>query len=168
MSGGCAVAIDPGERWIGVARAANGSSLALPVGTLDRNAGEQDLLESLHALLGGDPVAQLVIGVPLSPDGHEDEQAQRFRQWGEALAQALGAECIAQSERHSSASPDVRFMSAERGRGGKSRSPGRKSTQRRRRERQRSHAEAAARILQRWLDSRAGAEGRAAADRDCR
>ncbi|MXX32915.1 MAG: pre-16S rRNA-processing nuclease YqgF [Chloroflexi bacterium] len=167
MSRGCAVAIDPGERWIGVARAANGSSLALPVGTLDRNVGEQAMLESLRALVGGDQVAQLVIGVPLRPDGLEDEQAQRFRRWGEALAAELGAECIAQNERNSSASPDVRFMSTERGRGGKSRAPGRRSPQRRRREHQRSHAEAAARILQRWLDSRAGAEGRATADRVC-
>ena len=165
MSRGCAVAIDPGERWIGVARAAQGSSLALPVGTLDRQAGEQAVLESLRDLLGGDPVAQLVIGVPLRPDGQEDEQAQRFREWGEALAEALGAECIAQNERYSSASPDVRILSAERERGGKPRTPGRKSMRRRRRERQRSHAEAAARILQRWLDATAGTEARALADR---
>lgn len=166
MTRGCAVGIDPGERWVGVARAAQGSSLALPVGVLDRTAGDAETLESLKAMLGREPVTQLVVGVPLRPDGREDEQATRFRAFGESLASALGATCIAQDERFSTdeslpASP-LAGGSSER----KARSPGRKSNRRRRRERERTHGEAAARILQRWLDSQAGALARERADRD--
>ena len=50
MTRGCAVGIDPGERWIGVARAAQGSSLALPIGVLDRTAGDAETLESLKTM----------------------------------------------------------------------------------------------------------------------
>ena len=106
MSSGCSVGIDPGERWIGVARAARGSSLALPVGTIDRGAdGDREVVEALRDLLGHEEVSELVIGVPLRPDGREDEQAVLFREFGEAVAERLGAVCIAQDERFSSEAP---------------------------------------------------------------
>ncbi len=162
MERGCAVGIDPGERWVGVARAAGGSSLALPIGTLDRRSGDEALLASLRSLLGGESVAALVVGVPLRPDGREDQQAAQFRRFGEALAASLGAICVAQDERFTSGA--LHAAPAPAG-SRKARAPGRTSVQRRRRERERSHAQAAAQILQRWLDARAGAESRALADR---
>ena len=164
MSGGCVIAIDPGERWIGVARAAPGSSLALPVGTLDRSQENSETVDAVRGLLGNERVTHVVVGVPLRPDGREDEQAVRFRRFGEALAEALGADCVAQDERFTSDGSFARLISAERSASRKSRSPGRKSVQRQRRERQRAHAEAAARILQRWLDSEAGSKARDLAD----
>ena len=163
---GCAVGIDPGERWVGVARAARDSSLALPVGTLDRRLGDGALADALRSMLGGEPVAELVIGVPLRPDGREDEQAAGFRRFGESLADSLGAVCVAQDERFSSEPSATRSRAQQRDPGGrKSRAQGRKSAQRQRRERERSHASAAARILQRWLDSRDGSRARTLADR---
>ncbi len=157
---GCIIGIDPGERWIGVARAAPDTSLALPVGTLDRRQGDDLLVQMLHRLLGGEAVATLVVGVPLRPDGREDAQASAFRQFGESLATSIGAVCVPQDERFSS-EPAVAPQSAPHGR--KARASGRKSVQRQRRERERSHAAAAARILQRWIDIRDGAQARAAA-----
>ncbi len=169
MTRGCAIGIDPGERWIGVARAPRGSSLALPLGTLDRTAGESAVIDSLKTLLGDDVVEHMIVGVPLRPDGGEDEQAVRFRDFGETLAAALGATCIAQNERFSSKEPAAESRNAsekpDRSSGRKVRAAGRKSVQRQRRERQRSHAEAAARILQRWLDAQAGAAAGAARER---
>ena len=164
-SDGCAVGIDPGERWIGVARAAHGSSLALPVGTLDRRAGDSALGDALRTMLADEEVAQLIIGVPLRPDGREDAQATSFRQFGEALAASLGAVCIPQDERFSSDVPTPVAPARSEPAGRKTRTLGRKSIQRRRRERERSHAQAAARILQRWLDARDGARARELADR---
>lgn len=165
MSGGCAVGIDPGERWIGVARAASGSSLALPVGTLDRRDGDRAVADALKALLSHEDVSELIVGVPLRPDGIEDEQATSFRKFGEALAASLGAVCIAQDERFSSDLPAPIEQSRATGADRKSRATGRKSVQRQRRDRQRSHASAAARILQRWLDTRDGERARDLVDR---
>ncbi len=157
MAEGCAVGIDPGERWIGVARAAKGSSLALPLGTLDRRHGDEAVTAALRALLAGDHATTLVIGAPLRPDGTEDAQAVAFRRFGESLAASLGARCVAQDERFSSGQlfSDRLLQQPRRQRvGGKARAAGRKSVQRQRRERERSHADAAAQILQRWLDAR--------------
>ena len=165
MARGCAVGIDPGERWIGVARAASGSDLALPVGTIDRSSGDTETARALRSMLGGEAVSELVIGVPLRPDGREDPQATAFRQFGEALANSLGAVCVAQDERFSSEPPTLSDNQRDAGGGRKSRAQGRKSVQRQRRERERSHATAAARILQRWLDSREGLRARDIADR---
>ena len=157
MTQGCTIGIDPGERWVGVARVMRGSSLALPVGTVDRsrNAVERDL----RALLDHEPVTRLVIGVPLRPDGREDQQATAFREFGESLARSLGAICESQDERFSNDLTSASLESSVRGKqvlGRKARSAGRRSPQRQRRERERSHATAAARILQRWLDANPG------------
>ena len=164
VSDGCAVGIDPGERWVGVARAAHGSSLALPLGTLDRRAGDRGTVDALKAMLGEQIVSELIVGVPLRADGQEDHQATAFREFGEALAESLGAACVAQDERFSSVSPerDERWSKPRFGR--KSRAQGRKSVQRQQRDRERSHAVAAARILQRWLDARDGQRARGIAD----
>ena len=164
MARGCAVGIDPGERWVGVARAARGSSLALPVGTLDRRQGNSDVRDALRRMLGDEDVSELVIGVPLRPDGREDAQATAFREFGEILAASLGAECIAQDERFSSDAAEPRPTPGVPGASRKSRVIGRKSVKRQRRERERSHADAAARILQRWLDAREGRQARELAD----
>ena len=167
MTRGCSVGIDPGERWIGVARAASGSDLALPVGTIDRSAGDAGTAEALKLILGGEAISELVIGVPLRPDGREDAQATAFRQFGEALAESLGAVCVAQDERFSSEPPTM-TDNQRAGGGRKSRARGKKSIQRQRRDRERSHSTAAARILQRWLDSQAGHRAREQADRGVR
>ena len=164
MSRGCAVGIDPGERWVGVARAGVGSGLALPVGTLDRSAGDSAVVQALRELLAGEQVSALVVGVPLRGDGHEDVQAQAFREFGEAIASQLGATCVAQDERFSNQSDSGSGLAGHTDRGRKARSPGRKSVRRQRRDREWSHATAAARILQRWLDSNEGRRARARLD----
>lgn len=164
MSRRCAVGIDPGERWVGVARAFHGSSLALPIGTLDRRSGDGATAQALQLLLQGECVSELVIGVPLRPDGREDAQARAFRRFGEVLAAALGAKCVAQDERFSSYASPESGMGTSSTRGRKARASGRKSAQRQRRDRERSHATAAARILQRWLDEEDGRRARAQAD----
>lgn len=167
---GCAVGIDPGERWVGVARAGLDSTLALPVGTLDRSAGDSATVQALRDLLGGEQVSALVIGVPIRGDGREDAQATEFREFGEALASALGTRCVAQDERFSSQFDSetsiAGSVAGNANHGRKARSPGRRSVQRQRRDRERSHAAAAARILQRWLDSEAGRRAQARVDAD--
>lgn len=151
----CILGIDPGERWLGVARAAGDNRLAFPLGSIDLSEAQNDPAAAVRSLLDGEQVATLVVGVPARADGTEDEQAARFRRFGEQLAAQLGADCRAQSERHSSLDdPPIApppSQSGQSGRG-KQRRRARTTPAERQRQRRESHARAAARILQRWLD----------------
>lgn len=145
---GCVVGIDPGERWIGVARSAAGSDTALAVGTIDLAASGDGGRTELSRMLRGLEPAQLVVGLPVRADGATDEQAKRFAELGEALAAHLGIPCRVQEERHTSGGSELRARPSA----GKARRPGARSKRRQRREAPQEHALAAARILQRWLD----------------
>ena len=145
----CILGIDPGERWLGVARAAGDNRLAFPLGSIDLSETRNDPAAAVRALLDGEQVAMLVVGVPARADGAEDAQAARFRRFGEQLAAQLGADCRAQSERHTSLDDAAVSPQPARGKQRRRVRPTPAERQRRRRE---SHARAAARILQRWLD----------------
>ena len=158
MARACLVGIDPGERWIGVARAALDSSLALPLGTIDRSEvgiSPEALAEALQELLGNDQIEAIIVGAPIRPDGSEDDQATSFRVLGERVAEAMGVPCFTQNERFTSVSREAGVKTSQVRRDRKARRPGGKSRARQRRERERAHAEAAAMILQRWIDERA-------------
>lgn len=147
-SPGCVVGIDPGERWIGVARSAPGSNTALAVGTIDLAASGDGGRSELAGMLRGLELAQLVVGLPVRTDGAADEQARRFAELGGELAAHLGIPCRTQEERHTSGGGEA----LARPSAGKARRPGARSKRRQRREAPQEHALAAARILQRWLD----------------
>lgn len=148
----CILGIDPGERWLGVARAAGDNRLAFPLGSIDLSEAQNDPAAAVRKLLDGEQVATLVVGVPARADGTEDEQAARFRRFGEQLAAQLGADCRAQSERHTSLDDPTIAPQPGRPARGKQRHRARTTTAERQRQRRESHARAAARILQRWLD----------------
>ena len=147
------LAIDPGERWIGVALSDDARRLALPSTTIDRRALRPDtpaaIAAAIHAAIAPDAPALLVVGVPYRPDGAEDAQAAAFRELGAGVAAALGLPLAVQGERHSNDAAPAPM--AERPRGG--RRPGAVSPARRARQREKQHAAAAATILQRWLDA---------------
>ena len=148
---GRVLAIDPGERWIGLALSDDERRLGLPLTTIDRRAlpkgGATAIADQIRAALAPDRPNLVVVGVPHRPDGREDDQAAAFRALGERIAAALGLPLAIQSERHSNPGrgPLTRPSPARR--------PGAVSPARRRRERQNRHALAAATILQRWLDA---------------
>ena len=149
----CILGIDPGERWIGVARAAGDNRLAFPLGSIDLSEAQNDPAAAVRGLLDGEDVATVVVGVPLRADGTEDDQAAQFRRFGEQLAAQLGAECRAQSERHSSLDDATIGQQLGQSARGKQRRRARPTPAERERQRRESHARAAARILQRWLDA---------------
>ena len=149
---GRVLAIDPGQRWIGVALSDDARRLALPSTTIDRRALRPDtpaaIAAAIHAAIAPDAPALLVVGVPYRPDGAEDAQAAAFRELGAGVAGALGLPLAVQGERHSN---DAAPAAPEKPRGG--RRPGAVSPARRARRREKQHAAAAATILQRWLDA---------------
>jgi putative Holliday junction resolvase len=111
------LALDVGERRIGLAISDPEGLVAVPLRILERTKEPADLqaiLEIAHA----EGVDTLLVGNPISMTGHIGPQAQRVRSFGHRLAQAASLPLVLWDERLSSAEAE-RF--APQGRGGKRR-----------------------------------------------
>ncbi|MDR0347403.1 MAG: Holliday junction resolvase RuvX [Coriobacteriales bacterium] len=96
------LAFDIGEKRIGVAGGDTDAKIAIPISTI-----------SAQEVLSGAPVFRrliedhepglLVVGLPLSLDGEENQQAKRVREVAERIAEATGLPVVYQDERLSSA-----------------------------------------------------------------
>jgi putative Holliday junction resolvase len=128
------LAIDPGEKRIGVAAADLRTGVAVPLTTLEAGA---DPVEAIGRLAEEEGAQELVVGVAISLSGAIGPQGQRGRDLAEALARRLGVPVHTWDERLSSV--EARSRSAP---GGRKRRKGQLD------------AAAAAIILQAYLDSR--------------
>jgi putative Holliday junction resolvase len=155
-----ALGLDPGARWIGVAITDDDRRLALPLLTIDRRAILDDGAAQIRERLGPEGAAVVVVGVPLRPDGAEDDQARTFQALGAKIAAALELPCEFISERFSNplGSP-ASLPKSDQKRGGRrgSQRKGKTSVAKHKQRRTEEHALAAANILQRWLDTRGSA-----------
>ena len=151
---GRVVGLDPGQRWIGVAVSDDDRRLALPLCTIDRRQESDDGAALIRDRLGPEGAALAVVGVPLRPDGADDEQSLAFRELGGTLAQRLNLPAEFVSERFSNPigglTPPAPLKA--RGRRRSARGTAQSAAQHKRR-RSEEHAVAAANILQRWLDA---------------
>ena len=129
------LAIDPGERRIGVAAADLGLRVAIPLTTIE---GGPDAAETIVRLVDDEGARALVVGLPLSLSGALGPQAQRAQALAGALAQRLAVPVLTWDERLTSTEAHRRLSSAGGGR---------------RRSRRDVDALAAAIILQAYLDS---------------
>ncbi len=77
------LALDVGERRIGVASANPAARMATPLTTLTHEA---DIFEQIAALLADHSAMALVIGLPRGLDGQETAQTQRVRDFAAQLA----------------------------------------------------------------------------------
>jgi putative Holliday junction resolvase len=143
--------IDLGGRRIGIAIADAPGAGARPLSTIRRGRDIATDVTALRALIDANGVDRLVVGLPIDAAGHEGEQAVRTRTWVQALRVALGDDvAIAlQDERLTSHVAETRLGPMPRGRSG-----GPPSRQQRDAYRARVDREAAAIILQDFLDSR--------------
>ncbi len=133
------LALDVGERRIGVAVSDPTGTLARPLTVIVRTSRQADF--QAIARLIEEYVAELVIvGLPLSLDGSEGPQARQTRRYAERLAQRVAIPIELWDERYSSATAAA--ILREKG-------------QRRRRVRDELDATAAAIILQSYLDAQA-------------
>ena len=128
------LAIDPGERRIGVAGADLGLRVAIPLTTIE---GGPDAVEAVARLVDEEDARALVVGLPLSLSGALGQQAERAQALAEALADRLSIPVLTWDERLSSTEARRRLSSG----GG------------RRRDKRDVDALAAAIILQAYLDS---------------
>lgn len=134
----CVLAFDVGSRLTGVAIGNRLTASARPLATLPMRDGSPDWqqLDRLHA--SWQPEA-LVVGLPLRLDGKEQQASRAARQFAAALGARYGLPVVFEDERDSSREAAQRFAHA------------RAAGARRRSQRAAIDADAAAVILERWL-----------------
>jgi putative holliday junction resolvase len=128
------LALDVGNRRIGVAISDASKLLARPIGVIDRK--REDALERLRALVLEFAPDEIVIGYPRHADGRPSDQATRVEGFAAVLRQAIDVPQRYYDERHST--QEAREIIA---------------TQKRAKQPQSDDAIAASVILQRYLDS---------------
>ncbi|MCH8226187.1 MAG: Holliday junction resolvase RuvX [Chloroflexi bacterium] len=130
------LALDLGERRIGLAVSNQEGTLVLPVGHLQRDKLQADIQRVLASAIERDAQG-IVVGIPYSLDGSEGSQAKRARRFVQALKKQTTLAVY---------TVDERFTSVEAE--GMMREAGRQPS----RDRGAVDAAAAALILQRFLD----------------
>ena len=139
------LALDVGERRIGVAVSDPSGTIARPLQAVTRASRKEDFA-AIAALVAEYDAGLVVVGRPLSLDGTEGPQARRIARYTAALANHLDVPVVAWDERYSTVSAQE-ILRAH------SRSRARRPDRRARQDRGRVDAVAAAVILQSYLDS---------------
>jgi putative Holliday junction resolvase len=93
------LALDVGERRVGIAISDPTGSLARPLQTLERGSREEDFA-AIAALVAGYDAGLVVVGQPLSLDGTEGPQAQRVARYAAALENELSVQVVLWDERY--------------------------------------------------------------------
>jgi len=139
------LALDVGERRIGVAVSDPSGTLARPLTTIVRASRQADF-QAIAQVVDDCAATRIIVGLPLSLDGTEGPQAQQVRRYAQRLAQAVSVPIEFWDERYSSmvASEILRVKGKRR-----SRRQGRGAID----------AAAAAVILQSYLDAGASFDG---------
>lgn len=135
------LALDWGERRIGLALSDESQLLASPLDTLTRRAGKRFPMPGFLAQVAVHQPIGLVVGLPLGGDGEEGESAAAARELATLVGRRTGLPVELWDERMSTA----RALAAIREQGGSTR--GRRAD---------VDALAAAVLLQHWLDARRG------------
>lgn len=110
--------IDLGERRIGVAVGDPATRVASPLTTISRAKTVAADAAVISRLAAEQRASVLVVGLPLDMDGGEGLQAERTREWAEAVATATGLPLRYRDERLTSERAERRIGGAARGRSG--------------------------------------------------
>lgn len=138
-----ALGLDVGMKRIGVAITDEAGIAAHPLDVIDRHGTATDVL-ALTALVRAHGVTAIVVGIPFEPSGREGHRARRVRVLIEALRAAMpGMEWHDQDERFTTAEAERVLIDADLSRA---------------RRKEVIDKQAAALILQAWLDRRRRSE----------
>lgn len=105
---GRCLALDVGDKRIGVALSDPMQILASPLQTIVRTGDENTLLEIAN-LVARHGVEKLIIGMPYSLDGTIGYQAEKVLSFRDQIAQRLTVEIVLQDERLSSVTADQKL-----------------------------------------------------------
>ena len=100
------LALDVGDRRIGLAVGDDAHGLSRPLGTLARRSLVKDLAE-IERVAREEAVDVLLIGLPLTLRGEEGHQAERVRRFATA-SEKLGLPVRLYDERHTSTEAELR------------------------------------------------------------
>ncbi len=100
-----AIALDVGERRIGVAVSDPSGTLATPHGVIHRRSKVQDFA-AVARLVTELKAERVVVGLPLSLNGDVGPQARRVMRYAQALARALPVPVELYDERYSTVTAD--------------------------------------------------------------
>ena len=100
------LALDVGDRRIGLAVGDDAHGLVRPLGTLVRRSSQRDIA-AIRAIARTEEVGTLVIGLPLTLRGEEAFQARRVRRFAESAGQ-LGIPIELYDERHTTSEAALR------------------------------------------------------------
>lgn len=128
--------LDIGDRWIGVALSDPGGILASPFSVIERKNDAQ-ALAAIADIIDKEQVGNVVVGLPLSLDGSLSGQAEKVKDFADKLAEQIKTPVEYRDERLTT----VMAQRLKRASGGKK---GRGKT--------RDDSQAAAIILQNYLD----------------
>lgn len=146
------LAIDLGERRIGLAVGDTETGSTKGLATINRSSLERDAA-TLSKIVAEQSINELVLGLPLNMDGTEGTQALATREWAEAISTPLGIPVCWRDERLTSVAAEGRIGKPRRGRSGGPPSPSARNSRRARVDR-----EAALAIAQAELDARLAAK----------
>ena len=100
------LALDVGDRRIGLAVGDDAHGLSRPLRTIVRRSVVKDLGE-LERVVRDEKIDALVIGLPLTLGGEEGHQAERVRRFADAV-EKLGLPVRFYDERHTSTEAEIR------------------------------------------------------------
>jgi len=128
--------LDIGDRWIGVALSDPGGILASPFTIIERTDDSQ-AIKAIADIIDKQQVGKVVVGLPLSLDGTLSGQAEKVKEFADKLAEHIKTPLEYRDERLTT----VMAQRLKRASGGK-----------KKRGKTRYDAQAAALILQNYLD----------------
>lgn len=131
------IAVDPGEKYIGVAVSDPSGIIARPLTTLNHESRAKDA-ERLIALAHEHEAEGIVLGMALDAQGDIGPQARRAERLADALRALTSLPVIPHDESYSSAAAQTLMLA---------------SGKKRRERREQIHAVAAAALLQSYLDA---------------
>ena len=107
------LAIDYGERRVGLAVGGGEVALASAIGVLEVSSAHDAMVKVLRAIMDEDPDG-VVIGLPLNMDGTFGPAARKVVEWGRKLASACGKSVVYVDERLSSFAAQEKLVDRKR------------------------------------------------------
>jgi putative Holliday junction resolvase len=110
---GKVLALDVGERRVGVAISDESGRLARPLTTIARASKREDFA-AIARLIEENGVDRVIVGLPRTLRGEEGAQAGRVRRYAEALSATIAAPIAFQDERFTSIEAEERLAASSR------------------------------------------------------
>ena len=73
----CILGLDVGQKKVGVALVCPGTSVAVPVGSFERNAGKAE--KEILKIIRRESIELIIAGLPLDESGRETPECERIR-----------------------------------------------------------------------------------------